>query len=92
MVEEQRTCESELARIARMRVSEEGKFRVLGIDKFSDENWIHGEYNTAEEALSEARRLTKEAMPSATDSSIATVYYAYNPKGKYLGGDVYNGD
>jgi hypothetical protein len=29
-------------------------------------------------------------MGSATDSSIATVYYAYDPAGKYLGGDTWH--
>ena len=28
-------------------------------------------------------------MKDATDSSVATVYYAYDPDGNYLGGDTW---
>ena len=72
--------------------SNSGKFKVLGIDKFDREDWIHGEYNSAEEALEEARKMTKKAMKKASNSSIATVYYAYNPNGEYLGGDIWNNE
>lgn len=94
MTEKQRTFKSEVERmrVAEMRRSDSRNYRVLGIDKFSGENWIHGEYRTAEEALDEARKMTREAMPHATGSSIATVYYAYDPKGKYLGGDIWHGE
>ena len=34
----------------------------------------------------------RDAMKSASDSSIATVFYAYAPSGKYLGGDVWNNE
>jgi len=71
-------------------VSKEGKFTVLGVDKFSDEDFICGRYDTAEEALKFAREKTREAMKGASDCSIATVYYAYTPKGRYLGGDFRN--
>ena len=53
---------------------------------------MHGEYETAEEALRVARELTQNAMELASDSSVATVYYAYSPDGKYLGGDVWNNE
>ena len=39
-----------------------------------------------------ARKLTKEAMRDTSDSSIATVYYAYDPKGRYLGGDTWHNE
>lgn len=85
-----KSLEGERNRVAQMRISDNKMYGVLGIDKFSNEDWMHGEYATAEEALAEARKLTREAMPLASDSSIATVYYAYDPKGKYLGGDVWH--
>lgn len=77
---------------AKKRKSDAGKFRVLGIDKFDGDDWVHGEYDSAKEALDEARKMTNEAMAMATDSSIATVYYAYDPKGKYLGGDTWKNE
>ena len=76
-------------RIDKMIRSTSGKFKVIGIDKFDGGDWVQGEYNSAEEALEEARKLTAEAMESASHYSIATVYYAYSPKGEYLGGDTW---
>lgn len=75
--------------VAEKRKSDSGQFNVLGIDKYDGESWIHGKYNSAEKALEEARKMTREAMSSASDSSIATVYYAYDPNGNYLGGDAW---
>lgn len=80
------------AEVAEKRQSNNGKFRVLGVDRYSDEDWIVGEYDTAEEALRVARDGTKEAMPDASDASVATVYHAYTPDGRYLGGDVWEGE
>lgn len=74
------------------RKSSRGKFRVLGVDKFSDEDFVYGEYDSAKEALTEARKKTREAMRDASDGSIATVFYAYSPDGSYLGGDVWNNE
>ncbi len=85
-----RNLEEELTRVAKMRISDSGQYTVMGIDKFDNSDWIQGNYGSAEEALREARKLTKEAMKLASDSSIATVYYAYDSNGKYLGGDVWN--
>lgn len=70
--------------------SDSGKYKVLGIDKFNGTDWVHGEYDTAGAALKEARKLTKEGMDYASHCDIATVYYAYDPEGKYLGGDIWN--
>ncbi len=63
----------------------DGKFRVLGVDRFDNSHWVSGEFDTPEEALVFARDQTLEARPYASDSSIATVYYAYMSDGKYLG-------
>ncbi|MBU4501353.1 MAG: hypothetical protein KKA79_02080 [Nanoarchaeota archaeon] len=84
--------EKNIIRVSKMRKSEDGKYRVLGIDKFSGEEWVEAEYCTAEEALQEARKLTKDSMSYATHADIATVFYAYDPKGRYLGGDVFNNE
>lgn len=70
--------------------SKNGKFTVLVIDKFSHEDFVIGKYDTAEEALRIAREKTRKAMPDASHSSVATVFYAYGPQGNYLGGDVWN--
>ncbi|MDO8740938.1 MAG: hypothetical protein Q7J54_05205 [Candidatus Woesearchaeota archaeon] len=82
--------ERNVQRVAGMRKSDVGKYRVLGIDKFDGGDWVHGEYDSADEALREARKMTRGAMESASDSHVATVYYAYDPKGGYLGGDTWN--
>jgi hypothetical protein len=62
-----------------------GMFRVIGVDQFSHEQWVTGDYATKEEALQVARTKTLKASEFATDSSIATVFYAYDDQGKLLG-------
>lgn len=66
-----------------------GKYFVLGVDRFDDEDFFGGTFDTPQEAIKYAREKTKEAMPYASDASIATVYYAYNPRGGYIGGDAW---
>ena len=80
----------ERERVINLRRSGNGKCRVLGIDRYSHEDWIHGDYDKPEQAVAEAERLTREGMDSASDASIETVFYAYDPEGNYLGGDVWN--
>ena len=75
-------------------VNSEGKYKVLGIDKFcspldENANWVEGEYDTPEEAVRVAEGKTTEAKRFANDNSMATVYYAYDPNGNYLGGDTW---
>ncbi len=84
--------EREGRRVSELRKSNTGKYRVIGIDKFDDSDWLEGEYGSAYEALSEARKKTWAAVRLATDSSIATVFYAYDPQGNYLGGDSWNSE
>ena len=65
------------------------------IDKFErvGEGHLHwGDYDSLEEALKIARKLGKEAEPSASDPSIATVYYVYDDRGTYKGGDIYKNE
>lgn len=79
-------------KIEELTKSKNGKCRVVCYDRFDYSEFLEGEYDTAEEALRVARKLTKEAMPEASDRSIATIYCAYDPQGYYLGGDVWNGE
>lgn len=69
-----------------------GRYKVIGVDKFSDEDFELGCYDSAEEALAAAREKTHESMKDASDHSVATVYYAYAPDGKYIGGDAWVGE
>lgn len=85
------TFRENLNRIKKM-VTSKDKYTVLGIDKFSNEDFVYDHYDSAEQALKVARKLTKEAMPLSSDASIATVFYAYDPDGNYLGGDVWNNE
>ena len=84
--------ERERAQVGKMRKSEEGKYTVIALDKYDGNNWIHGSYETESQALKEAREMTKDAMGSATDADVATIYHAYDPRGKYLGGDVWKNE
>ncbi len=84
--------EKERERVAQLRKSCSGKYKVIGVDKFSNEDWEWGEYDTPEEALFEAQKKTIEGMGSASDRSVATIYYAYNPEGEYIGGDIWVGE
>ena len=81
--------DANVQRVREMRESGSGKYRVLGVDKFGGSDWVESEHDTADEALREAIRLTRESMPLASGPDIATVFYAYDPQGKYLGGDVW---
>ena len=79
-------------KIEELTRSKNGKCRVVCYDRFDYSEYLEGEYDTAEEALRVARKLTKEAMPDASDRSIATIYCAYDSQGYYLGGDVWKGE
>lgn len=70
-------------------IAPKGMYRVLGIDKFANEHWIDADYSTLEEALENARMQSHEASASASDKSVATVFYVYDDRGVYLGGDIY---
>jgi hypothetical protein len=77
-------------RIQQLKKSGEGKYKVVGVDKFDWSDWVQGEYDTAEEAIRIARALTKGCMKNASCFEIATIYHAYDPEGKYLGGDTWH--
>ena len=78
-----------MERVAEMVKSPEGKCKVIGIDKFDGSDWVQDECDTPEEAIQLAEKLTTEAKRSATGESIATVYYAYDPQGNYIGGNTW---
>lgn len=75
--------------VEELRKGNEGKFKVIGVDKFSYEDFVAGEYDTAAEAIAAAERMTNAAKDYCTDSSVATVYYAHDPNGCYIGGDTW---
>ena len=66
-----------------------GKCKVIGVDKFDYSDWVEAECDTPEEAIGLAEKLTTEAKRSATSEDIATVYYAYDPTGNYIGGNTW---
>ena len=74
------------------------QFKVVCIDKFHDPGSedgapiVVGKYRTAKEAIEAARKMTQDDMQYASDASIATVYYAYDKDGRYLGGDAWKGE
>jgi len=72
-----------------LQISKSGKYRVIGVDKFSNEAWLVDEYDSPKKAVMIAEAMTKDAMPNATDYAVAEVYYAFTPKGDYLGGRVW---
>jgi hypothetical protein len=83
---------SEFKRVEKLRKSPEGKYKVIGVDKFSSEDWVQGEYDTAGEAVAEARRLTAKDASLGVDNSIATVFYAYDPAGRYITRDIWRNE
>ena len=68
-----------------------GKFRIMGIDKFEipgEGHWVVEDLENREEAIKKAREMTRSASKDASDPSMATVFYAYDENGTYLGGDI----
>ena len=84
------TLEKNISRSKILRISPDGMYRVIGVDKFTSTDWLEEEYETAQEAVTAACYMTRECMHCATDASVATVYYAYDPEGNYLGGNVWS--
>ena len=69
-----------------------GKFRIVLLDKFEPSGegfYPFGDYDALDEALKIARQKGKEAEPDSSDPNIATVYYVFDDKGVYKGGDIY---
>ena len=71
------------------------KFRVIGIDKFhppNEDDWFYGDYDSLEEALGKARKMTWNASKYSSDPRVAEVFYVYDDEGVYRGGDIYNNE
>lgn len=51
-----------------------GMFRVVGVDTFSDEDWVQGDYKTLQEAIDEADER----------GAVMTKMYVYDDAGTYL--------
>ena len=69
-----------------------GKFRIIGIEKFENPgegHWVVEDLDNREEAIKRAREMTRNASKDAAHPSVATVFYAYDENGEYLGGDIH---
>ena len=59
-----------------------GKTRVIGVDLFSHEDYLKGDYDTPEEAFKVADEKNKKRTGSMDD-----VYYVYDDQGHYIRGN-----
>ena len=73
-----------IAEVAKDRIAPKGMFRILCVDKFSNEHTIYGDYDSREKALGIAQVKTQDAAKYSSDPSIATVYYVYDDQGTYI--------
>ena len=67
----------------------EGLCKVMGIDKYENSSWIEGGYETEKEAKEIAEQKTDNHKHLASSKNIATIFYAYNSQGQYVGGDTW---
>lgn len=74
-----------------------GKFRIVSIDKWDppgEGHYVLNDYDSLEEALIEARKMSyefKKSQPTA-GAEMAVVYYVYDDEGYYKGGDIYKNE
>jgi len=66
-----------------------GKYKVVIVDKFSGEDGVWKIYDDKNESIKDAIKLTREASKYSSHHSVATVFYAYDDQGNYLGGDIH---
>jgi hypothetical protein len=59
-----------------------GKYRVIGVDMFSNEDYLIGDYSTKLKAL---RVVIEKRVKSQSQGTLPDRYYAYNDKGEYIG-------
>lgn len=57
------------------RNAPKGKFRVVGVDTFSHEDWLEGDFDTADAALAHAKR----------HGGVMNKMHVYNDVGKHIG-------
>lgn len=67
-----------------------GKIRVVGIDRWDNDDWLVGDYDSPEEALEAAIKEQKENDFCNHEKCIGTHYF-YDDKGSFLGG-LYSGN
>ncbi|MFA5031085.1 MAG: hypothetical protein WC495_05880 [Patescibacteria group bacterium] len=59
-----------------------GKYRVIGVDMFSHEDYLVGDYATRLKAIHVVDEKKKKAQ---SQGSLPDRYYAYNDKGEWIG-------
>jgi hypothetical protein len=59
----------------------EGKIRIVGVDLFSSEDYLVGDYDDQDQAFRVADEHNSERSGSMSD-----VYYGYNDQGRYVRG------
>ena len=74
------------------RIAPKGKYRIVCVDKFyppGGSTEVVEDCEDKEFALKKARFMTKKCMKNTSSYDIAQVFYVYDDKGKYLGGDTW---
>lgn len=89
----------ERQRIHNIVVNNEGKYRVLGVDTYDNEDWVDAEFGSSEEAIAYVRTKTAqaEAIPNLQGfkwdyskggivryAEATSHFYAYTPEGNYI--------
>lgn len=80
-----------------LTVNTEGAYTIIGVaikddNPYSVDKRCTGE-NARERALAEATQLTGLNINLAgTDVHLATIYFVYDPQGKYIGGNTWKGE
>jgi hypothetical protein len=59
-----------------------GKYRVIGVDMFSNEDYLVGDYKNIIEAMGVLVQKNQDAQKQGT---LPDRYYAYDDKGRYIG-------
>ena len=59
-----------------------GKFRVIGMDMFSNEDYLVGDYCTKLKAITV---VTEKKSKSQCQGNLPDRYYAYDDKGNWVG-------
>ncbi len=67
---------------ADIRCAPEGKFRVVGYDRYDYTDYIVGDFATSQEAGKAAR--ARAAVPNAIPTSISDLFLVYDDKGTCL--------
>ena len=68
-----------------------GKFRVIGIDKWDNSDWLVGDFDSLDAAKEGALKAQKENAYAGSDKEHIGTHYIYNDRGNFLGG-VYDGE